>query len=447
MDSIGAQTNEFVGDYPDFVAIQKQEGTLAMILAFLGVATDQLVEVLLTTMWTFPIVIMMSTDTYLADLLDSTDKLQEERLCDAAHIAIVRPELLTNLQDALVAQSMLRTLNYTVKRQYDVLKKKSIQKQILEYLSKAEGSPVLAADLEQMREGITNDIILVCQIEAEVVSRIATLQQDIDSADREQLDEVEVTRRSRREFMKRKRDEEKELERKVETLTMPRRIHTLSLEHSRLTTAFDGRLYGYKVGPFGSLVRSLKLTVFGAYCVNDMGTLNTNLSRSQMVKLRQISLTICLLYLLVCTFYIFLYSLQLEDNSVVSSILTSLAMSNGIEIIVTGPLSLIVSAGLLPWLALTLVREDMRNWFIAQKQQSSEKTDLPDVEVELTEIFDSEKNDNNESVYSNPLADPSATVTDKEWDLPPKPPGYHEGWGVEPMAIYAGSRFDRYDEI
>jgi hypothetical protein len=66
----------------------------------------------------------MVVDLQLADLLDNTDALHEERLMEQAHLALVRPDMIGNLRDGLIADSMLETLEYVMLRQSKVMHSK-----------------------------------------------------------------------------------------------------------------------------------------------------------------------------------------------------------------------------------------------------------------------------------------------------------------------------------
>ena len=108
-DDIGVASS-FFGDYPDFFAIQKQDGFQSMLYAILRFLWDYAMELFYTTLWTIPAVNLMVLDLWLAQLLDTTDQLNEERLLEKSHHAIVRPETIMSLEEALVAKSMLCTL-------------------------------------------------------------------------------------------------------------------------------------------------------------------------------------------------------------------------------------------------------------------------------------------------------------------------------------------------
>ena len=43
--------NSFVEDYPDFIAIQKQDGTRAMLAVLLEFIWDSIMDMIYTTLW------------------------------------------------------------------------------------------------------------------------------------------------------------------------------------------------------------------------------------------------------------------------------------------------------------------------------------------------------------------------------------------------------------
>ena len=51
MTRSGLQANSFVEDYPDFVTIQKEEGTSAMLWEMLGFCIDMVMDIIYTTLW------------------------------------------------------------------------------------------------------------------------------------------------------------------------------------------------------------------------------------------------------------------------------------------------------------------------------------------------------------------------------------------------------------
>ena len=125
-EDVGVGT--FIGDYPDFKAILKQHGLGSMFESVMETIASTIGEMIMTTIWTFPIVMLTAVDLSYAELLDTTDKLHEERLIEQPHLAVAHPSLVSTLHEALVAQSMLETLEYVLNRQRDMLGKAGLQK-------------------------------------------------------------------------------------------------------------------------------------------------------------------------------------------------------------------------------------------------------------------------------------------------------------------------------
>lgn len=114
------------------------------------------------------------------------------------------------------------------------------------------------------------------------------------------------------------------------------------------------------MGMFSGAVRALKRYLYNSYCTLEVDMSRTTISRQRLVLQKRASYTIGILYLMMCTFYIFLYAVRVKDNDVVSSVLMSVAFSDGLEVLVTGPLVMLVTAGFFPMLAVGLIGNDIR---------------------------------------------------------------------------------------
>ena len=315
---------------------------------------------------TVPALGLMGVDLQLGELLDNTDQLHEERLMEQSHLAIVRPQTISTRRDALIAANMLHTLEYLLHRQLKIFNSKALADAVRKELTKTSEVPVTKRELQNMRRQLKKDEILVKLVQKQMRNRIAWLKGIEDKAAESDLEklieghEKHECRLIKQNFLRARKHGEIELVKEVDVATMPKRIHMIAQEHSKISDGIDGRLYQRSTGCFAPLVRRLKRYCYFSYCVTDMGSLKTRMTRSQLTRCKHVSLCLALFYLFACTFYIFLYAIQVADNEVINSILLTVAISNGTEIIVTGPVIMFLTAGLIPWLAVGLVANDVR---------------------------------------------------------------------------------------
>jgi hypothetical protein len=138
------------------------------------------------------------------------------------------------------------------------------------------------------------------------------------------------------------------------------------------------------MGMFSGCIRSFKRFIYTTYCQLEVDTGRTSISRRQLVLQKRISYAVGITYLLMCTFYIFLYAVKVQDNEVVSSVLMSVAFSDGLEVLVTGPCTMVMTAGLFPMLAVGLVSNDIRKILAANQRKHDAKRHDDEDEVDFS---------------------------------------------------------------
>ena len=130
------------------------------------------------------------------------------------------------------------------------------------------------------------------------------------------------------------------------------------------------------MGMFSGAVRAFKRYLYNSYCSLEVDMSRTTISRQRLVLQKRVSYTIGIVYLMMCTFYIFLYAVRVKDNDVVSSVLMSVAFSDGLEVLVTGPLVMMVTAGVFPMLAVGLIGNDIRRVLtVSQRKLEADRQD------------------------------------------------------------------------
>ena len=323
-DDIGVADN-FVGEYPDFVTIQKQEGTSEMLSVFFDFLWESIIDMLFTTLWTLPAVTLIGVDLAFGELLDNTDALHEERLMEQSHLAIVRPQTIMSERDGLVALSMLHTLEYILERQVKIFHAKSLAKRIMADLQSSSGSPVDKSDLQRRRLQLRRDEIFVKRVAKQMKLRVKALQEQESASRRKDLEKVDGSdlswvqlRWERNKIITQRNKQVAAMRMEVDVALMPKRIHLISTEHAKIAAAFDGRLYSRALGRFAPnspVFKRLKQTCYFNFCAADIGSLKTNMSRKKILLCKHASLTCALVYLLACTFYIFLCKSTLIDRS------------------------------------------------------------------------------------------------------------------------------------
>ena len=307
-DDVGL-TSSFVEDYPDFIGIQKQEGTSAMLWTLLWFVWDRFMDIVYTTLWTLPALALMNVDLQIGELLDNTDRMHEERLLEVSHLAIVRPQTIATLKEALIAESMLHTLDFIVQKQSKIFNSKGLATHVRTELTKTGRAPVTKTDLQQLRAELKRDEVLVKLVRKQMKNRVTLLQDADNRAAKQRLEALLAGQRHRKairkEFQADRKQAQQMLEQEVSVATMPKRMHYISVEHEKICESFDGRLYKTNIRVLAPAVRTVKRNAYLTYCATDMGSLNTRMTRKQLLFCKHVSLSVALIYLLACTFYIF----------------------------------------------------------------------------------------------------------------------------------------------
>ena len=452
----------------------------------------------LAPQWTLPVVLLMYVDFQMGELLDTMDRLNEERLTDSEHLAITRPEALRSVRDAMVAKRMLSTMVYVLTRMDKVFNSKGIVKDIQKELKRLQDEEEIAANyfdgnsggdielkvtavvgggggggaaanqpppapwvevetpqgtvfyhntvtdetswakpkspnananpsgitamvgevsnplvaraddlgaeiatsseisewshydeehresmakvnsLSAIRQNIRKHLQTLAKIQVRMDRRLATLEREDRAADAADLRELLAGKRgrscfgrwrARREFNAMMKAERKELEDDVALAGLPRRMHLAAEQQQKIIDGFTGRLGSMPMGMFSGPVRALKRYLYSSYCSVEVDTSRNSISRGRLVIQKRVSYAIGIIYLMACTFYIFLYAVRVQDNEVVNSVLMSVAFSDGLEVLVTGPLVMLVTAGVFPMLAVSLIGNDIRKILTVSKRK------------------------------------------------------------------------------
>ena len=288
-------------------------------------------------------------------------------------------------------------------------------------LELATGIPVTKSELQQMRSDLHSNEIFVKRVKKQMAARLKVLELEDKAAARNHLDDMLMESQSvvqRRRINKIFRDQDRQrhqaMLKEVQLAILPKRVYLASQEHKRITLCFGG----------GPLIRRLKAYCYSQYCVTTEGGLQTQMSRNKLVLCRHLSLCVGLLYLLACTFYIFLYAVSVADNAVINSILMTVGFSTGVQVTVTGPVFMLLTAGLLPWLAVSLISREVRRQLDADKDEA-------DVTVEFEHIYETDE----PMTQSNPLA--TAEYKAKSTKSTKKPEN-HEDEGIELSEVNSG---------
>jgi hypothetical protein len=365
---------------PNFIQIQKEEGWNAMLWEVLWFMVAQFTDIFLTLLWTMPAQVLVYTDGVVGQLLDDTDMLQEERLLEQAHLAIIRPDSISVLKDAYVALEMLNTLKYVISRQLKVVMKKSMRKEIVEILSESKEQKATTSDVERIRQLLVTGEHAVVTILGQMRDRVRLLEHRAKQADQQELlqrvqgiSTRREIRRLNKDFRAERATQRKQLEHEVAVSLMPNRLHVLTRQHDKVLESFDGRWGRKPMGRLSPLLIYIKKYLYTSYLIQDVGYLKTNMTRSQLVICKRLSVTIGLLYLLFCTFYVFLYAINLKDNGVVITILTEVALADGLEIFIIGPVEMFLAA-LIPAIMLSLIVVEVRKALGTEKTRRGSST-------------------------------------------------------------------------
>lgn len=472
-DAAAAAANTFLV-YPDFTAVQKEQGTAAMFEELGYFVWDNVMDLVYNLMWTLPVVLLMYIDFEMGELLDNMDRLNEERLTDSEHLAIARPEALTSVRDAMVAKRMIDTMIYVLHRMDKVFNSKGMSTSIQKELKLLQDEEEIASNYfqEEERAQVTSVIggggdtgprapwvevstedgrkyyhntdtdetswevpvstVMVnvplrgaarkdsldagsdvgewshydaqyresssrlyslSAIRANIKDKLRILQgihkrmdtrlelfrredEEIDAEDYKQL--IASGRRGstcvgraalKREFRAMVKMQQKEIEDAVALAVLPRRLHVAAEQQQKIVAGFSGRIGSMPMGMFSGCIRGLKRYLYSSYCQLEVDMSRTTISRKRLVLQKRVSYTIGIVYLMACTFYIFLYAVRVQDNDVVSSVLMSVAFSDGLEVLVTGPLVMLLTAGVFPMLAVGLIGHDIRKILTQSKRK------------------------------------------------------------------------------
>ena len=154
----------------------------------------------------------------------------------------------------------------------------------------------------------------------------------------------------------------KQLAADVQRACIPAIVQTKLLQHEAMYDHFDSRMWGCKMpGILGQAVTWFKIRQFDHYvaCETGLGAVVSPLPRVEFMAIMNLLVLATVLYLLFCSFYIFLYQVSVQDNMLIFNILSQTAMSDLVEVLITGPGSLIVIVGLTPLIMFSLIAPDI----------------------------------------------------------------------------------------
>ena len=350
-------------------------------------------ETIRNTVLIFPAIFCMRQDLLIGERLDQSDALHEERLMEQAHLAILRPDSLNHMRDAMVATQLLKTLSYILERQYKLIKNKNTSKHVKAKLSEEGGRELTEADLEDVRQDILLARRICHQASEGLKNRIAGLKTEWHEARAKDLKEsLEAAkergvgcfgrRRIRRQHNFDVKKQLKLMDIEADLACLPKRLHFSLDHHNRMKAAMDGRLPGGRqitiLQPF---IKRLKMKVYEDTFMQDLGALRMNMPRKNALRLKAIMTTFSTLYLLFLTLLIFMTAVTFEDNLVIWNIIVGVAVGDGYEILFTGPLEALIFVGILPaigaWLMMTNVKGEMRHQVERHKRHKANREQHP----------------------------------------------------------------------
>ena len=306
---------------------------------------------ILTALWTFPAVTLMYSDMAISEMADERERLHEERLMEQAHTALLHPENVNDLQDAMVASEMLATLVMVVDRQMRLLLSGSQSALVRRTLSIDHGT------LRELRKDWELKFRLVKRAKESMDQKVEKLKTtEKGSLTRQQLAQIEEN---------------------IQICLVPKRIHLEIETHHRCRESLRKRGSWCFCGILKQACFDLTASSEGAFVYFKM-------SSGQVWFRKWISSLFVWLYLLAATFYVFLYAVSVGDNQIIEMILITLALGMAFELVLTGPVSLFVTEGVVPALAVAAIQRDVND--VLEK----EGLDAEHAEIELEEIHDSE---------------------------------------------------------
>lgn len=142
-------------------------------------------------------------------------------------------------------------------------------------------------------------------------------------------------------------------------LTAPKEVQARLKQHDAIRDQFQGKCCGCNT----SLMRRLQRLMYSIFQVQEGGGIKTRVPYRALHRLKFTTSVLTYSVLLFLTFFCFLYAVSLDDNTVTVGILWSVLLALAVEVMITGPMTIMMTYALMPYLAARLVEPDVKHVF------------------------------------------------------------------------------------
>ena len=288
----------------------------------------------------------------------SSDQVHLEWLLTRAHnLPPLRDSLLTDLRAVCEARELTETVRFVLMKQEELLRRRLFTPEV--------------EDRQIMLEGVLKELddLMVVEESLDIISAKGNFTP-------EQIKKME------------------------DSLTKPPIIQSQELVDSHISRSLGG---------------GLRATLFHALFVKDRRPFLDWEQRRQALWWVKVSAWICMVYLLGCSFYIFLYAVRVADNNMVYSILMQFAVTEYWDSIVFMPVSTFVVSALIPYLVAKYVFQD-------ERPHNDMKGETRSSGGILDKIFPRRRNAALRASHIAPVIDPAADMHSLRLMTPPTMP-------------------------
>ena len=341
-------------------SVGDMNGSGDAILSFLYWFGGVFFQLFWKAMWVLPVTIIVWFEFSVTDLLHETDDLHEERLMEIHENVILMPQNLVTVEEAMAAEALLFTLDYVLKRQHRYISNTMLTEEVKETLTTAgaehgEGVVVDDHELSLVRAYLDGCVQLVSVALANMQARVGVLK----------VEEMERNRGlvlgSRARSLHRKK--ERARNERVLLSQIPEAAQLKLIEQKKLLKCFNGTVFGYEVPAWlGRPIKWLKRRLYMLYLMEGVGASKASISRRSLTRLLYVVRVIFVLYLVFCTVFVYLFAVSVQDNDVINTVLIMVSVQYTIENLVTGPVKMLVMAGVIPALVAFTVVPDIQRF-------------------------------------------------------------------------------------
>jgi len=176
------------------------------------------------------------------------------------------------------------------------------------------------------------------------------------------------------------------------TLAIPPMAQYKLRHHWAITRELQGRVCGREIPVVSPGLQFLKGEAYKLFHVTQVGGFKNRLSRTMLMKIRTATTIFSATLLVFVCFYVFLYAVELQDNTVIEGVLWNVFFALLVEILITGPIIVFLVSGVGPAFAASILHDDVTQVFGRSDLRDSIVTSAKDgVSDDVLEVVEPEK--------------------------------------------------------